>query len=213
MFRRLLSLQLLSYYNSIRKTFGAKQDSLAQVCFCYSFAKMLPSDPSLWQIQFQYLHKSDFFSHPPANLQPPRLGVRAWVVPSGRDSPAPVPSRRCRDRWLPATRGAMLQVSGGEGAPRQALRGCSHLPKSPGSDKRNPSPTSSANIHIHQIYGLFIRCPNSEGAAGRQAGISQPVYYYTQEQTALASLAPMPALSLLQGQDGVINGQAGLEQL
>lgn len=71
MFRRLLSLQLLSYYNSIRKTFGAKQDSLAGVCFCYSFTKMLPSDPSSWQIQFQYLHKSDFFSPPPLPTSSP----------------------------------------------------------------------------------------------------------------------------------------------
>lgn len=95
MFRRLLSLQLLSYYNSIRQTFGAKQDSLARVCFCYSFSKMLPSDPSSWQIQFQYLHKSDFFFFPPTpiNLQPPWLGVRARVVPDSRDSPTPVPGR------------------------------------------------------------------------------------------------------------------------
>lgn len=74
MFRRLLSLQLLSYYNSIRKTFGAKQDSSARVCFCYSFAKMLPSDPSSQQIQFQYLHKSFFFPHPL-----PTSSLLGWV--------------------------------------------------------------------------------------------------------------------------------------
>lgn len=106
----------------------------------------------------------------------------------------------------------MLRGSDGEGAPRQALRGCSHLPKSPGSDKRNPSPTSPANIQTHQIYSLFICCPTSEEAAGGQAGVSQPVYYYTREQAAPASLAPMHALSPLWGQDSVINGRAGLEQ-
>lgn len=64
MFRRLLSLQHLSYYNSIRKTFGAKQDSSVRVCFRYSFTKMLPSELSPQHIQFQYLHQSNFFPLP-----------------------------------------------------------------------------------------------------------------------------------------------------
>lgn len=72
---------------------------------------------------------------------------------------------------------------------------------------------STANVQTHQMYSLFICCLTSEGAAGGQAGVSQPVYYYTGEPAAPASLAPVHAPTLLQGQDGVINGQAGLEQL
>ena len=46
-----------------------------------------------------------------------------------------------------------------------------------------------------------------------QAGVAQPVYYYTQEEAAPASFTPVHAPSLLQGQDSMINRQAGLEQL
>ena len=72
---------------------------------------------------------------------------------------------------------------------------------------------SLPNISTHQIYSLFICCPASEGAAGVQAGVAQPVYYYTQEEAAPASFTPVHAPSLLQGQDSMINRQAGLEQL
>lgn len=111
MFRRLLSLQLLSYYNSISKTFGAKQDSLARVCFCYAFAKMLPSKPSSWQIQFQYLRKSEIFIPPPTNIQHPWPGARA---PGGPGRPGPIAGRGegtagCRPRTGRCHRAAMEQ--------------------------------------------------------------------------------------------------------
>lgn len=146
MFRRLLSLQLLSYYNSIRKTFGAKQDSLARVCFCYSFSKMLPSDPSSWQIQFQYLHKSDFFFFP--NPHQPPAPLAGCEGPSGPGQPGQPHSRprQVVRGPLAAMQGVMPQGSDGERAPGQALRGCSHLPESPGSNRRNLSPMSPANI-------------------------------------------------------------------
>lgn len=113
MFRRLLSLQLLSYYNSIRKTFGAKQDSLARVCFCYSFTKMLPSHPSSPRIQFQYLHKSDFFSHLPLTSS-----LSGWVEGQGSSGwDSSVPGRWGGDHWLLAAHGVMPLGSDGEGAP------------------------------------------------------------------------------------------------